>query len=129
LLKENHNAGIWPPSIYTPYPGTTLFEESVRQGYQVPQKLEDFVSFEWTQSNLPWLPERTAKKLRAISYIMSGSGSGIPLVDRWYKMRFSHLVKQGRPGLLFEKPVADALMQTIRVARVLRNNGFFQPQK
>jgi radical SAM superfamily enzyme YgiQ (UPF0313 family) len=127
LLKENRNAGIWPPSIYTPYPGTTLFRESIKQGYQVPDRLEDFISFEWTQSNLPWLPEKKARKLKDISYIMSGSGSGIPLVDRWYKLRFSKLLKSGSPGWLIEKPVAEALMQTIRVARVIRNNGFFNP--
>jgi anaerobic magnesium-protoporphyrin IX monomethyl ester cyclase len=127
LLKENPNAGIWPPSIYTPYPGTTLFNESVKQGYHVPDKLEDFISLQWTQSNLPWLPEATAKKLKQISYIMGGSGSGIPLVDKWYKMRFSHLIRTGSTGLLVEKPFTDALMQTIRVARVLGNNGFFKP--
>jgi radical SAM superfamily enzyme YgiQ (UPF0313 family) len=119
LLRENPNAGIWPPSMYTPYPGTPLFEESVRRGFKVPQELEQFISLFWAISNLPWISVEQGKKLAKINFVMSGYASGIPLVKQWFGYRFRRLLKTNEPGLMPEKPVVDFVRQLIRESKIV----------
>ena len=88
LLQENPHAGIWPPSIYTPYPGTPLFDESLDHGFSVPQELEDFDRLDWHKSNIPWLTPEMESMLKKISYIITGSGTDYPLISRWFRFRF-----------------------------------------
>ncbi|MCX7716152.1 MAG: B12-binding domain-containing radical SAM protein [Endomicrobia bacterium] len=47
LFKVNKNLRNSPFYIYTPYPGTELFNYVVSKGYKVPQKLEDWAECEW----------------------------------------------------------------------------------
>ena len=45
-------------NIYTPYPGTELFDLSVKNGLKPPERLEDWVSFNWrtiNRKNTPWI--------------------------------------------------------------------------
>jgi anaerobic magnesium-protoporphyrin IX monomethyl ester cyclase len=119
LMQENPNAGIWPPSIYTPYPGTPLFEDSLRQGFVVPDRLEQFADFTWSKSNIPWLSREDAKRLRRISYIVSGYASEFPLIRMWFRFRLNHLLKAGSPGSTPERFITDRAMEAIRLSRLV----------
>jgi radical SAM superfamily enzyme YgiQ (UPF0313 family) len=61
LLDENPEA-MKDINVYTPYPGTALFDVAVAHGFVPPQRLEDWVSFNWRTVNrkrMPWItPER-----------------------------------------------------------------------
>jgi anaerobic magnesium-protoporphyrin IX monomethyl ester cyclase len=61
LLDENPEA-MKDINVYTPYPGTALFEVAVKHGFVPPQRLEDWVPFNWRTVNrarMPWItPER-----------------------------------------------------------------------
>lgn len=59
LLDENPKADV-SFNIYTPYPGTELFDITVNHGLHVPERVEDWVSFNYrnlTQGS-PWLSEK-----------------------------------------------------------------------
>ncbi|MFH1510497.1 MAG: radical SAM protein [Candidatus Woesearchaeota archaeon] len=94
LLTENPSSGIWKPSVFTPYPGTPLYDISKSLGLKVPEDLKGFADYEWTTSHLPWLGKEEAKKLYATIYLMSGYASKIPMIGRWFKYRFEKLQKQ-----------------------------------
>ncbi len=63
LIDENPNAGI-SFNIYTPYPGTELFDLAVKYGLNAPQCIEDWVPFNYRNlaQNGPWL----SKEMRRI---------------------------------------------------------------
>jgi radical SAM superfamily enzyme YgiQ (UPF0313 family) len=57
LLDDNEEA-MKDINIYTPYPGTELFDLSVKSGLKPPERLEDWVSFNWrtiNRKNTPWI--------------------------------------------------------------------------
>jgi len=124
LIRENPNAGIWPPSIYTPYPGTPLFDEAVKNGFKVPEKLEDFETLVWAKANIPWLTKEEAKKIRAVSYIMSGYASKIPIANQWFSYRWDNLIQRSAPGIIPEKAVTDKIMSGIRSSRLILRSVF-----
>jgi anaerobic magnesium-protoporphyrin IX monomethyl ester cyclase len=48
-----------PIFYFKPYPGSQITEEAVRQGYQLPQTLEEWADFDFIGSSGPWVtPER-----------------------------------------------------------------------
>ncbi len=55
--------------VYSPFPGTALFDEAVRNwGYRPPAGLEDWARFELYDSGpITWLDRRRKKRLQAIS--------------------------------------------------------------
>jgi len=56
--------------MYTPYPGTPLYQLSIKQGMNEPKRLEDWVNFELNKGNTPWVPEEYTKKVEMLtSYI------------------------------------------------------------
>ncbi|PYR70435.1 MAG: hypothetical protein DMF88_02780 [Acidobacteria bacterium] len=52
LLDENPNALITETSFYTPFPGTTLFQECLKMGIRLPQTME-----EWSRMSYNHLQE------------------------------------------------------------------------
>jgi len=68
LLDENKEARK-DINIYTPYPGTALFDLSIKNGLIPPKKLEDWVSFNWrtiNRKNIPWITDEMEKILRML---------------------------------------------------------------
>jgi radical SAM superfamily enzyme YgiQ (UPF0313 family) len=63
LLEDNPNA-VKAFNIFTPFPGTELFDLAVKHGLRVPQRLEDWISFNYRNcaKNGPWL----SKEMRGI---------------------------------------------------------------
>jgi radical SAM superfamily enzyme YgiQ (UPF0313 family) len=56
FVEDNPMAGIYFNN-YTPYPGTELFDVAVEHGLKVPQRLEEWVAFNYRNliQNGPWL--------------------------------------------------------------------------
>jgi hypothetical protein len=54
--------------IFTPYPGSEFFHEAVKAGFKPPARLEDWSTFYWNRSNIPWLSDERKRKLEIISY-------------------------------------------------------------
>ncbi|MFC1485633.1 B12-binding domain-containing radical SAM protein [Candidatus Latescibacterota bacterium] len=68
LLEENEDT-IKDINIYTPYPGTALYDLSMKHGLKPPEKLEDWVSFNWRTINrkkTPWITGEREKLLRML---------------------------------------------------------------
>ena len=69
LIRENKDA-VSHMNIYTPFPGTGLFDISVKNGLKVPEKLEDWVPFNYRtiNKNTPWLSKRRKKIIRMLHF-------------------------------------------------------------
>jgi len=68
LLSTNPNAGVAPVAIYTPYPGTTLYDKTrLTYGVQFPDTLEGWSHFHFGENNNPFLSDRQKKFISKIN--------------------------------------------------------------
>lgn len=63
--------------LYTPYPGTPLYELSIRNGFIPPRNLEEWSRFELNFKNTPWVPEKYAKFVTYLQNYIFSSMSGL----------------------------------------------------
>lgn len=67
LMRENPNLDSPFLNIYTPWPGTKLFNLAVKNGFIPPNSLEKWSNFNWNSCNLPWINEKVSTFLEEIS--------------------------------------------------------------
>ena len=68
LLSTNPNAGTAPVAIYTPYPGTTLYDKArLVYGMEFPDTLEGWSHFHFAENNNPFLSPRQKKFISKIN--------------------------------------------------------------
>ena len=70
LCKENLNA-YTPFLVFTPYPGTKLYDEAIEHGFNPPERLEDWANFSFDNfplSSCAWYPRSEARKLNSLSF-------------------------------------------------------------
>ncbi|MBN1270834.1 MAG: B12-binding domain-containing radical SAM protein [Candidatus Aminicenantes bacterium] len=73
LMKNNPYFGeICGPSLYTPYPGTALYEKSLAKGFEPPQSLEGWINMDWYALNLPWIQDKRRKTVEDIAWNVLG---------------------------------------------------------
>jgi len=53
--------------VYTPYPGTPLFENAVQLGFSPPTQIEDWAKMELFATKLPYLPRHFADRIEFIT--------------------------------------------------------------
>ena len=56
-------------AIYTPYPGSELYEISKEFGYRPPKTLEQWGNYSYTYVNVPWIKGMKKWRYESISYI------------------------------------------------------------
>ena len=62
LVGDNPNAGLAPVAIYTPYPGTTLYDKAkLVYGMEFPDTLEGWSHFHFANNNNPFLSDQQKK--------------------------------------------------------------------
>ena len=67
LLRENKGA-VSLVNIYTPFPGTGLFDIAVQNGLRPPEKLEDWIPWNWRNVRGPWLSSKMKKTIRMLHF-------------------------------------------------------------
>ncbi len=68
LLTSNPHAGVAPVAVYTPYPGTTLYDKTrLMHGVQFPDTLEGWSHFHFGENNNPFLSPRQKKFISKIN--------------------------------------------------------------
>ena len=92
-------ANFLGPSIYTPYPGTPLYDKCVEMGFKGPEKLEDWANFGWDEKTsltfmspgyLRWM----LKSVNVIKYAnIAKRVSGMKWVGWWFRLRAKVIIK------------------------------------
>lgn len=73
LIDKNPYFGeICGPSLYTPYPGTPLYDECLKLGFTPPDSLEGWIKMDWYSLNLPWLTEKKRQMVEDIAWNIMG---------------------------------------------------------
>lgn len=70
LLTRQKNTKVYGPSIYIPYPGTTLFEKSVACGFKPPEHLEGWITYDWENtSKFSWFSQGYKRYLTNVQFV------------------------------------------------------------
>jgi radical SAM superfamily enzyme YgiQ (UPF0313 family) len=75
LTEINGRTQILQLFMYSPYPGTALFDELAEAGFKLPSTLEDYADVTWSQTGYPWLPaedRRLIDDLRISALFLDG---------------------------------------------------------
>jgi hypothetical protein len=77
LTDENPRA-VKTFNIYTPYPGTELYELTVRLGLQAPQRLEDWAAFNFrnVHRDAQWVNPETRRLVERLDFPLMFLGKG-----------------------------------------------------
>ncbi|MCK5378104.1 MAG: B12-binding domain-containing radical SAM protein [Acidobacteria bacterium] len=69
-LSAENPAGVPRFNIFTPFPGTPLYEICLEHGMEPPERLEDWVSFNYRNINdsVPWLSAKMKKTIRMLHF-------------------------------------------------------------
>ena len=72
LIKENPKADA-VFNIYTPYPGTELFDIVVKNGLRVPERVEDWYSFHYRNlvQGAPWLSDKMRRLIEMLDFCLN----------------------------------------------------------
>jgi anaerobic magnesium-protoporphyrin IX monomethyl ester cyclase len=122
-LAEGNSAAAIGVHVFTPYPGTELFDVAVQSGFQPPQKLEDWSSMSWSNRRYryPWLSEENRKLVKMLSFcslflarernLTTGHDISalLSLIARIYSPFARQRVKRLRPEFLIEMKAAEIL--------------------
>ncbi len=66
LIDENPKARITHITVYTPYPGSVLFEEVCKLGFRPPETLEGWATFEMDTPHMAWVPHENLKYIEGL---------------------------------------------------------------
>jgi anaerobic magnesium-protoporphyrin IX monomethyl ester cyclase len=69
LIEGNPKASITALGIYTPYPGSELFEEISKNGFKEPKNLEEWGNMLQEKTTSPWISNKRKKELEALYYL------------------------------------------------------------
>jgi len=67
LQSINKEAIITDFKIYTPYPGTPLYDLAIKEGLKIPQTLDGWSEYVWGNIELPWVKDM--RFLKAVSLV------------------------------------------------------------
>lgn len=114
-LKRDKNVTIYGPGTYVPYPGTPLYERCLELGFVPPNRLEDWIDYDFDElSKLTWFSKDFKNYLREIWYVFHATGEdnhGIlinktltrTLSYNYYKLRHIGLIHNIRLFALEDK--------------------------
>ncbi|MCE5327358.1 MAG: B12-binding domain-containing radical SAM protein [Planctomycetaceae bacterium] len=92
-LGRGAHVRMFEPSIYIPYPGTEMFRQCMELGLQPPQRLEDWIAYDWDSgSKLPWFPRGYKRYLDRAQTLAKLAfthrrGMAAAVVRAWARMR------------------------------------------
>jgi len=66
-IHQNSNKFTILLFVYTPYPGTPMFDLSLKFGVKVPNILENWSKFTLLNKNIPWVPEKYVSLVNQLS--------------------------------------------------------------
>ena len=97
--------------VFTPYPGTDLYELAIKEGWKPPQTLEEWADYDFNTVRMPWVKGKKKRIIKNLSFLINylemgkttGQGTffklakifGKIVVDwRWKKHLFSFVLEK-----------------------------------
>jgi len=122
------------PSIYTPYPGTPLFDKCIEMGFGPPDKLEDWAEFGWTENTrLPFIEPNYSRWLMRTVNVVNGVNVlkrifDLKWIRQWFKIRIKFIIEFNIIGPQVEERLINLAETVITIIKNLGNYKKFSPR-
>ena len=63
--------------LFGPFPGTPLFDDALRYGFEPPDTLEGWADFDYYDSQTPWTSKETVARARANTRLVKQPGLSV----------------------------------------------------
>jgi radical SAM superfamily enzyme YgiQ (UPF0313 family) len=124
LMEENDRAAFLL-AIFTPFPGTELYDISVQHGFRVPRELEEWVALNprTASKDAPWLSEERRKLIQMLhfatllaqkNYFRSSFQTTNPLADLLART-YRPIARKRVENLFYKLPVEVKLAEWLRI--------------
>lgn len=116
-VSEMHKVFLF---IYTPYPGTPLFDAAIKSGLKAPRTLDEWSTFMFDRVNVPWFTRQREKFVKTLSDIFYYSHEYEPnagALRRIVKMPLKQLSLLRWKHRFFGLPIEWELVWAIRRMR------------
>jgi len=70
MRQLNRGMLIPPWRIFTPYPGSYLYELCVKEGFKPPQRLEDWATYDYETVNIPWVSSSRERIIKNVAFMI-----------------------------------------------------------
>ncbi len=90
LVEGIPSAMVSPIAAFYPYPGTRLFDESLKLGFQPPESIADVASSDWRVPRTPWLSRKKRVFLERLNFYTIVIDQKIPLYRSGLLTRLAH---------------------------------------
>lgn len=125
LLKENPEAIVYKLQLFTPFPGTELFNHTSRLGMKFPQSLEEWATFHYDRINYDGFSHKHKKFLENINYytmfldqkMLSDLSGYLKLFSSLYSKLLKFRIDRGVYSLMCE-------LYLLNLGRNIRNRLF-----
>ena len=118
LKKENQKARVGFFSIYTPYPGTAMYDMAIAEGFVPPHSLEEWAGFTGEVSNIPWSDDKRRGILKMLRFTSPFIDDEFETTPKHYLRLLSALY---RPLARFRfKRLLDQVPLEIQLAKLLK---------
>lgn len=121
LLDENKSAETYL-FRYTPYPGTTFYEETIKLGFEPPKTLRGWTKHEFDKLKTPWLSKKDLVFLERSQSIIKAQRRFKSFVDAWFRFRFGLIVNHGFVGPVIEHKVYNKTKSVMNKIKKLTLN-------
>jgi anaerobic magnesium-protoporphyrin IX monomethyl ester cyclase len=110
LVRENPQAFVYRLQLFTPFPGTKLFDLIKQKGADLPQKLEQWADYHYDRINLKQFDLSYRKFLEDLQFysmfldgkLSSGRRGYLLMVSRLYQQLLDFRVRHGWLGAMYE---------------------------
>ena len=70
IKKINPYSGIPAWRIFTPFPGTDLYQTSIENGWDPPKDLEGWANYNFETVKMPWISKKREKIIKNVAYLV-----------------------------------------------------------
>lgn len=109
-LNSMHAGFTTPIFYFKPYPGSKITEEVVKQGYELPQNIEEWADFDYIGSSGPWVDEEKYQLIERFKFYnkLAGTKERFPILPLQWLARLR--CRSNFFQFPFEKFLADTFM-------------------
>lgn len=105
-----------PIFYFKPYPGSAITQEVVKNGFRLPQSIEEWADFDYIGSSGPWVSEQRFREVERFKFYNQVAGRKPRLVEIPLQQLARWRVRHRRFGFPFEQELAKRLRPSAQLS-------------
>ncbi len=109
-LRSMHPHFDTPIFYFKPYPGSEITHDVVRNGFQLPQNIEEWANFDYVGSSGPWVTHKKFQLIERFKFYNRIAGGK----NHWYERPLRRLAKWRCDHGFYQMPLEKMLIEKLK---------------